>query len=231
MRRSTLILVALGVCFAARLQPQGTKQVLDFPRFRLIGGPADEFGASPSVGAKLCLLKPMDDCYQMPAHSAGGDGKLLYEFGMDPVSERELVGGGSVIFFLATFSGGGSGTLERAALLRYQADGKIVNLLPYVAVTNQSQRQMWSMPGISNYPVLVTADFRWDFAAKETHFSRHFYDVTAYRYNPTKDGYVQAFTYVTKKRYPGLDEADRFRVLGPERDEIVRRLKDSLRDR
>ncbi len=227
-RRCMLVILAFGICFAAQAQSPSTRQVLDFPRFRLIGGLPDDFGASPPAGAKLCLLQPKDDCYQMPPHSADGDSKVIYQFGMNPVSEREpVVGGGSLIFFLATFSGGGSGTLERAAVLRYERDGKIVNMLPYVAVTNQSQRQMWSLPEISRYPVLVTADFRWNFAAKETHFARHLYDVTAYWYNPAKDSYEQAFTYVTKKKYPGLDETDRIRVLGPERDDIVRRLRGS----
>jgi hypothetical protein len=98
-----------------------------------------------------------------------------------------------------------------------------------VAVTNQSQRQMWSLPEVSSYPVLLTVDFHWDFAANETHFARHFYEVTAYRYEPSRDCYVETFTYVTKKKYPGLDETDRIRVLGPERDEILRRLTDFRR--
>ncbi len=180
----------------------------------------------PTSGAKLCTVAPPTVCFRMPSAIAEGSPNVVYEFGLDPVSERiPLREGGSVVFFLATFSGGGSGTLERAALLRYDSGGKIENLLPYVAVTDQSERQMWRLPEISDYPVLITADFLWNFAAHETHFARHFYTVAAYEFDPRSDRYVETFFYKTSHKYAGLDETDRIRVLGSERDEILRRLK------
>jgi len=214
---------------SAFAQSPAPVKVLDFPAYRLEGRPADADGASVPIGAKLCLLQPRNACYQMPAKMEQVGSKVEYEFGLGPVSERiSLKSGGAVIFFLATFSGGGSGTLERAALLRYQPDGTIVNLLPYVAVTNQSQRQMWSLPDFSEYPILVTADFLWDFHARETHFAKHFYQVEGYRFDSRTDRYLKAFSYRTAKKYAGLDAAEGVRVLDPERNEILRHLRSSV---
>jgi hypothetical protein len=221
----------LGLFGAAGAQQTTPTKVLDFPRFEMIPGDLDTDGISPASGAKLCTLQTRTVCFTMPPQLGKKPINVEYEFGLNPVSERlPIQGGGSVIFFLATFSGGGSGMLERAALLRYQPDGSVVNLLPYVAVTDQSQRQMWTLPQVSPYPVLVTADFIWDFAAKETHFGQHFYQVSAYRYDPAVDRYTQAFTFKTRKRYAGAD-VKRVEVLGPEREEILKRLHFSKADR
>jgi len=204
--------------------PSSARKILDFPRFKLISGPMDSDGISPIGGAKLCTLQTHIVCWAMPPEPPTKSNPVQYEFGLEPVSERiPIVGGGSVVFFLAKFSGGGSGTLERAALLRYQPDGSIVNLLPVVAVTNVSQRQMWRLPEVSDYPVLVTADFIWDFAANETHFSDHRFEVEAYKYDPAQDHYAKVFSYRTTQKYAGGDSAS-VSVLQPEREEILRRL-------
>ena len=90
------------------------------------------------------------------------------------------------------------------SILEYESGGKIVNLLPFVGVTNQSERAVWSVPEVSRFPILVTADFDW--MDGETHFSRHFYTVSAYCFSIKNDRYVKAFSYRTSKKYPGLDE-------------------------
>jgi hypothetical protein len=84
--------------------------------------------------------------------------------------------------------------------------------------------QMPSNPGYSSssFPILVTADFYW--MDGETHFAKHSYTVSAYRFNVQTDRYAKAFSYRTSKKYPGLDEVDQVHVLGPERGEILRRL-------
>jgi hypothetical protein len=228
MLRKLLPLLVFALAASATQAQSAASKVSDFPRFQMTPGKADQDGVLPKSGARLCTLQAKPVCFTMPPHLETSV-RVEYEFGLDPVSERLPVqGGGSVIFFLATFSGGGSGTLERAALLRSEPDGSLTNLLPYVAVTNQSQRQMWTLPEISPYPVLVTADFLWDFAAKETHFARHFYEVTVYRYDPAEDRYTKAFSYKTRKKYAGLDERNSVQVLGPEREEIIRRLATAI---
>jgi hypothetical protein len=88
----------------------------------------------------------------MPSSKAEASDSVVYEFGLDPVSKRlPLPGGGALVFFSAQFSGGGSGTLDRLAILRYEIDGKIVNLLPFVGVTNQSDRTVWQITSVSNF--------------------------------------------------------------------------------
>lgn len=200
-----------------------------FPRFALSEGKLDQYGL-PVSGAKLCLLARRDICHTMPSNDASASGQVTYEFGLDPRSERlPLVSGGSWVFFSAQFSGGGSGTLDRLAVLRYEPNaqgGKIVDLLPFAGVTNISDRAMWTLPVVSPYPILVVADFIW--GDGETHFARHFYDVRAWRFDPNTDRYVEAFSYRTGKKYGGGDVAP-VRVLALERPEILRRLEEKWR--
>jgi hypothetical protein len=158
----------------------------------------------------------------MPSNQGYSSSSVVYDYGLNPHSERlSLRDGGSIILFSAQFSGGGSGTLDSLAVLRYE-NGKIVNLLPFVGVSNQNDHAMWHVPEASNFPVLVTADFYW--MDGETHFARHFYTVSAYRFDAQKDQYIKVFSYRTSKKYASLDEVDQVHVLGPERENILRRL-------
>lgn len=223
--RGWIAVLGLVGSLAAQAQVAATKTVLPFPRYKQMQGKLDADGL-PISGAKLCLLSSSDTCFTMPSHAVSeNDMKYPFQFGLEPKSERlSLANGGSLIFFTGTFSGGGSGLLERLALLRFGYDGKITDLLPYITVTDQSDRAMWQLPAISSYPILVTADFLWDMDAGETHFAHHFYQVRAYHYDPKLDRYVEAFSYKTSRKYAGEDDADRIRVLAPERAEILRRL-------
>ena len=58
---------------------------------------------------------------------------------------------------------------------------RLINLLPNVRVTNQSEYHFWNLPALSAMPVLVTADFVW--SEGETHFSQHRSRITSYVYN------------------------------------------------
>jgi hypothetical protein len=208
---------------ASRAQTLASAPIAEFPPFKVIQGNVDSDGL-PTSGAKLCLLKSTDSCYQMPSNSGYSSGSVIYDYGINPYSERlPLKGGGSIVLFSAQFSGGGSGTLDSLAILRYESSGKIVNLLPFVGVTNQSEHAVWSDPNGSGLPVLVTADFYW--MQGETHFAKHFYTVSAYRFDDQKGQYIKAFSYRTSKKNAGLDEAERVNVLGLERENILRRLR------
>jgi hypothetical protein len=218
LRVASLILLGLmgsgAQCFS---QVEST----DFPRYTQAQGGLDGDGF-PVSGAKLCLLQQKDVCFRMPAHTLESPASVTYDFGLDPRSERlTLRNGGSWVFFSATFSAGGSGTLERIAVLRYERDGSIKNLMPYVAVTDVSQRAMWNLPDVSPFPVFVDADFIW--GKDEPHFGDHFYRVEAWRYDPAQNQYVKAIEYKTAQRYDGGD-AGPVRVLPKERDELLRRL-------
>ncbi|HEY9137013.1 MAG TPA: hypothetical protein VIM67_01995 [Terriglobus sp.] len=151
------------------------------------------------------------------------DPKVIYEFGLEPHSEREpIAGGASWIFFTGMFSGGGSGTLTRFAVLRYDALTKsIQNMLPIASATNVSEYAMWHIPEASSYPVLVIADFFWNFDAGETHFDHHQYDVEAWTYSPTRHEYERQFRYRTSHKY----DSETSHVLKSERREILKHLQ------
>ena len=212
------------VALIGLLSAVGGAQQSSFPRFILSEGKIQD--DTPVSGAKLCLLEKRNICYQMPPHEMPGSGNLIYQFGLDPRSERlSLADGGSWVFFSATFSGGGSGTLERIAVLRYEgaaATEKIVNLLPFVGATNVSERAMWTVGSASPYPILVHADFIWE--EGEPHFGPHFYTVEAWRFDPKSDHYLKAFSYRTTKKY-GSEDDKPAHILASERQEIVRRLE------
>jgi hypothetical protein len=196
-----------------------------FPPFTVAEGKLDENGF-PTSGAKLCLAGEKRTCYQMPSHTTQRTNQLTYEFELEPHAKiLPLTNGGSLAFFSALFSGGGSGTLTRLAILRYQSgegnSGALVNLLPYIGVTNVSEHAMWSIPSVSPYPVLVNADFIW--STGETHFAPHYYTIDTWRFDTATDRYRKAVSYQTSKKYEGGDSGP-VSVLGPERAEILRRL-------
>jgi hypothetical protein len=211
---------------AANAQKIQSMSAATFPPFAVAEGQLDQDGF-PISGAKLCLVVSKDRCYQMPSHTSGGSGRVTYDFGLAPHAKiLPLRNGGSWAFFSAMFSGGGSGTLTRLAILRYQGGGEgkvgvFINLLPYVAVTNVSEHAVWTVPSASPYPVLVHADFVW--GSGETHFAPHYYAVDAWRFDTASDRYKKAVSYRTSKKYEGGDSGP-VSVLGPERAEILRHL-------
>jgi hypothetical protein len=216
---STLLaLLATGTLSAG--QASAAPRSRPFPHFTQKEGKLDADGL-PTSGATLCVFDGRNVCFEMPPKE--GSKNLTYEFGLEPHSERlPLADGSSWVFFTAMFSGGGSGTLTRFAVLRYSYDGKIENLLPWVGVTNVSQYAMWSLPEVSPYPMLILADFVW--GKGESHFDRHFYNVSVWKFDPKFDHYFQAIEYRTAQKYSSGDD-DRIRVLGLERQEITRRLE------
>ena len=196
-----------------------------FPRFTARAGQLDQDGF-PISGANLCLVNDKKNCYLMPSHTAAGSGQVTYEFGLEPHAKiLPLTNGGSWVLFSAMFSAGGSGTLTRLAILRYQIgeskDGVLINLLPYIGVTNVGEHAIWKISSASPYPVLVHADFIW--GSGETHFAPHYHTVEAWRFDTTTDRYKKAISYRTSKKYGGGDSGP-ISVLGSERVEILRRL-------
>lgn len=158
----------------------------------------------------------------------GSAGHVTYQFGLDPHSKPlNWPEDRTALIFDATFSAGGSGSLTRFAILREDGSGSaahLSNLLPYVVLTNNSDEAVWNEPEISPYPLLLTADFIWDFKAGETHFSQHYFMINAWQFDPKKDRYVLALSYKTRKKFNGLDASDCVSVLDPERPEILHRL-------
>ena len=149
---------------------------------------------------------------------------MLYTFGLEP--EALPIGelnGQPLILFFATFSGCGSGTLTDYSLLVIR-NGEFVKLSPKVQLTNQSEYKIWRLPSVSAQPILVTADFLWDFKT-ETHFSQHRYRIHTYLYDPKSGQYQEKLHFDTAKKYPGLDDAQEMHVLESEKSAITTKLQ------
>lgn len=126
------------------------------------------------------------------------NGEVTYDFGLEPHARLlRTRTGESWWLFDATFSGGGSGTLTRYAVVRKDAHG-IGNILPPLALTNQSELEVIDQPSLSPYPLIATADFIW--AAGESHFSRHRYDVNVWEYDPAGMQFKSALRYSTNRK-------------------------------
>ncbi len=173
-------------------------------------------GTAEPPPARVCVLaRAGKACYSPPRAAS-----VPLDFSYDPHAEVvALSAGRDALFFTATASGGGSGSLTSLALLDF--DGRrLRDLLPPLALTNQSEYRFWHEPG---RPVLLaTADFVW--GKGETHFSAHRYDIRVY--GPGPDGrFVRLDRYTTRHKYPGLDDVEELSVLEGERRVILTRLK------
>ena len=195
-------------------------------QYRVLPGEADKDGCLPKTAARICLGPAgTAHCYSPPSDKD-------YIFGLEP--KAEVVGrlnGKELTLFTSLFSGCGSGTLTSFALLTVK-DGEFVNLLPKVELTNQSEYKFWNLAQVSNLPVLVTADFIWDFESmkksnysQETHFAHHRYCIEAFVFDARSGRYIQKVRYETTKKYPGLGNVDEIKVLSLERATIVAKLR------
>ncbi len=204
-----------------------------FAQYRVLSGKADPDGCNPTTPARICLGETGEaHCYSPPNDKFGPSDKQEYIFGMEPkVKAVGEFNGQKLTSFTAMFSGCGSGTLTSLSLLTVR-DGEFVNLLPKVELTDQSEYRLWNLPQFSRLPVLVTADFIWNFDAmkksnynEETHFAAHRYHIEAFVFETHRGRYLRKVSYNTSKRYPGLDEVDEIKVLEVEEPTILTRLK------
>jgi len=129
------------------------------------------------------------------------------------------------------YSACGSGTLTKFTLLTVR-DGEFVNLLPDVELSNQSDYKLWSLPEFSSLPVLVTADFIWDYAAmqksnylEETHLASHRYRMNAYVYDTKSRRYLQRVHFDTSKMYSGIQDAEEINIVDAEKAVILAKLQ------
>jgi hypothetical protein len=212
----------LAACLVGSPSPaqQAPPGVPEFPKFRLYKGAAygPFFAAS---GARLCLSDDARTCFRL--HSMG-HGDVASDFGLYPKAQRvPLTSGGSLVLFFAN-SGGGSGSTDRYALLQYERDGSLRDLLPAITLTNQSDHALWDVPTVSPLPLFVTADVLWEDGA---HYGPHYYEIRAYRYDPEIHKYAQILKYRTSRKYRGFDNSDSgylFPLLKFERATILRKL-------
>jgi hypothetical protein len=194
-------------------------------QYSVLPGETDLDGCFPKTPARICLgAGGASHCYSSPSDKD-------YIFGLEPRAKAVgMLNGKQLTLFTAMFSGCGSGTLTKFALLT-TSNGEFVNLLPKVELTNQSEYRFWSVPAISSLPVLATADFVWDYKAmnasnysKETHLAFHRYSIQAFIFDTKSGRYVQKAGYETTRKYPGLDDVDEIKVLEAEKGAILAKL-------
>ncbi len=216
MRHGTWFTGIAGVLLAALIS---SSAALSQIQYHLLPGKADADGCMPTTAARICPgLTGAAHCYAPPSTKD-------YIFGLEPKA-RDIgrFGGQELTLFNATFDGCGSGTLTDFSLLTVR-NGEFVNLLPPVRLTNVSEYKIWNLPKLSGLPILVTADFIWDFKAGETHLAAHRYTIRVYLFDAKSDHYLQKVHYYTKEKYPGLDEVDQIKVLDSERQRILDALR------
>jgi len=216
-----ILALSLSALFDQPIFAQSPQNRVPFPAYRIIPGKLD-FDGLPTSNAQLCIgAEAQQDCFSPNSKRQG----IEMPFGLAPKATKlDLKDGGSLVLFTAEFSGGGSGTLTSIALLECRSDGHLRNLLPDVGVTNQSEFRVWNIPQVSDMPLLVTADFDWNFDKGETHFAKHKYWIEAYIFDIRTGVYTRTMKYLTNKEYPGLDDADNIVVLEPERSTILAHL-------
>jgi hypothetical protein len=187
-------------------------------RIEIIQGTLNEDGW-PTSPASVCLKSLHDkECYIPPEHNP--------PFGLNPkAKEINLNSDVDAVLFTVESSAGGSGSTTAISILK-ESKGKLIDLLPELSVSNQSEYGLWNESSISNMTILVTADFVW--VGNEVHFASHRYRISSYIYDPQKQKYELTDQYVTEKKYSGLDKSEIITVLEPEKSTILRRLKKKL---
>ncbi len=177
-------------------------------------------GAEPEGPAVLCLvLKNERHCYTPPKNDP--------PYGLEPhASVVELKKGDKALLFMAQASASGSGWKWFLALLQPGTLG-LRNLLPNVSISNQAEYRFWRDPAVSHALVFAKADYVW--RKGETHFSRHYYEISTYLYDANLRKYSLRDRYLTRRRYPGLDETDKIDVLSHEKAKVISRLKENSR--
>jgi hypothetical protein len=223
-RRYAARLLILVVCTIATVSCAQTtvRSVSDFPPFTVHEGAKDE-GGFPTSDAKLCIVDSSQTCFSLsPQRGLNDKDEDLY-FGLYPKTQRiPLRSGGSLVLFFAD-CGGDSGSSARFALLRYERNGSLRDLLPTLMLSNQSDHALWDVSAASDMPLLVTADFIWE--GLEGHYGSHFYEIRVYRYNTSTGKYAQVLKYQTSHKYRGFDNFDDpFPLLKYEKSSILRKL-------
>jgi hypothetical protein len=185
----------------------------------VLPGPQDAHGM-PTAPARICLASAgSGHCYTPPSDK--------YAFGLEPKAQTiGNLNGQDLILFTASFPGG-NGQLTHFAILKQQS-ADLVDLLPPVQLTSQSEYKLWDLPQFSKLPVVVTADYIWDIAGEETHFSAHRYHIEAFVFDSASGQYAQVFHYGTLKKYPGLDDVAAVKVLDAEKPAILAKLKKGM---
>jgi len=174
----------------------------------------DEDARTGDVSAKLCFWSEPDRKQEHCTSITSGlpNGGMTYHY--QTVKELAVIPTPHIVEFIAEFYGNGSGSLRQISFWRYEKTTDSFSQAGLVTLTEQGEYKLLDQ-------MLITADERW--GEGESHFSPHQFDVTAYRYTPAS-GYAKAFSYLTARKYPSLDDVDTIDVISHELPEIKKRL-------
>lgn len=177
--------------------------------------------AEAPAPAKLCAYATPSgvtvDCFE-----ARSSGRAF--FGQPKFEIVPFAGSEKAVLFTARYSAGGSGSSNLWVILTFGRDHKWKNLLPNLTLSEQSDHLFWSSGDISTFGLFTVADYV--FQKGETHFGAHRYRIRTFEFCRSKHSYVLADEFVTKDKYPGLDEADTIRVIKPNLSRIQKRLSE-----
>lgn len=142
------------------------------------------------------------------------NGGMTYHY--QTVKKLEIIPTPHLIAFIAEFYGNGSGALNQLSFWQYDKATDSFSQAGLITLTEQGEYKL-------DDQLLITADARW--GKDETHFSPHQFDITVYRYVPDS-GYSKAFSYLSAKKYPSLDDTNKIDVISHEMPEIKKRMTD-----
>jgi len=174
----------------------------------------DEDARTGDVSAKLCFWfvgsNRQEECTFI--NSALFNGGMTYHF--QTVRDLVVIPTPHLIAFITEFYGNGSEALNQLSFWRY--DTLTDSFLQAGLVTFTEQGEYKLIDGM-----LIIADARW--GDGETHFEPHYFDITVYRY-VLDSGYEKIFSYLTAKKYPGLNDVNNIDVISHEIPKIMKRL-------
>jgi hypothetical protein len=183
-------------------------------------------GAKSETGAKLCVtVATRTSCYIAKVN--GKPFPIKPEWRAISVTGRPGVA--RYLLYTALREPFFSRQDKHMALLALDSGrGDLRDVLPPIILSEQSEYSIWQDNRFSPLPIVTTADFQWDIE-KETHFGPHQYRVNTYLYDD-KGKYVVTDSYLTERRYPGLDDASQIAVIWGEMNTLRQHLAERSTD-
>ena len=183
---------------------------------------AEKYGNDPAL---LCFgrerPRPEKSCFS-EKKIIREDFVLQYQFvdTLDVVSLAQGPHHEEGVMFVAISSYGGSGWSRRISIWTYSGEKEsFINILPSLDISNQGEYRLFPKMKNGLEGILVAADAIVNLNQGESHFSPHKYAIKIYQLG--KSGtFKLAGEYVTKIKYPSLDDTSPIDVIGPELQNI-----------
>ncbi len=182
----------------------------------------DYFFETSELPAKICFSE-----IQNPKTAACHEAKGVNDFPFQEVTDLKLVlldksrtkyG----VLFTAQHHGATIGKTKYISIWVFKEESKgFANLLEKTAITDQGEFKIYSsLIGKSGYFIL--ADRIWD-SKTETLYAPHYYEISIFKLHESKYEFVSK--YKTSKKYNSLDNTTRINVIDPEKQNIIKVLK------